>query len=367
MILLLVVMGVTLLYGASKHTKTRKKLCVQTVTVILTFFSGLRTWWYGDLIKYYTQYLACNGSDWRDAVFNDYNNLGLRLMFRLSGRLGISYDFCLFVIAAFAAITLGILIFRYSSSPYWSYLMYLSMGFYIFTYSGLKQTVAMGFCCLAMCAIMEKKPARFLLWVLLGGLFHAPALIFLPAYPFARQKINRFYFLFILLALAAVFIFRNQLVTFLSKMYYDDEQTVDAAKLIGGRFLMMVFILVLALFLRPLHTEDEQYRYAFNIMVFAAVLQTFSVYDNIFTRLADYYYQFVVLFIPFILEPAETQLARNPKLKKIRNFDSTTYALLGLGITAFAIWFYASQIDGEFLLTSFLFRWEIDPYALYGK
>ena len=366
MLLLLAVMGITLLYGAGKRTAYHKKICVGTVTTVLTLFSGLRTWWFGDLIKYYTLYLHCTGEGWKEYVFDDFSNIGIRLLFRGCGWLHISYDVCLFLIAAFVAITLGVLVFRYSSSPYWSYLMYIAMGFYIFTYSGLKQAVAMAFCCLAMCCIMDSRPGKFVLWVLIGALFHGPALIFLAAYPFAHKKIDRLYFLFILVCLGIVFLFRNQIVSFLSEMYYEDESTYEANKLIGGRFLMMVFILVVSLVLRPLRNSDTRYRYVFNVMVFAAMLQTFSVYDNNFTRLTDYYYQFVVLLIPLMLEPWEVQQEANPQLTVTRRIPPVQLYLIGVGITAFAIWFYSGQIGPGTICDSFKFCWEIDPYSLYG-
>ena len=34
----------------------------------------------------------------------------------------------------------------------------------------------------------------------------------------------------------------------------------------------------------------------------ATVIQLFSVYNNVFERLADYYFQFSIIFVPFILD-----------------------------------------------------------------
>lgn len=365
-VLLLVVLAVTGLCAKIGYTERSRKICVQIVTVILTLFSGLRSWWFGDLIKYYTLYCNCNGENWRSYVFGSLNNSGIRILFRLCGVLHISYDVCIFLVAAFVAVTLGLLVFRYSPSPYWSYLIYIGMGFYIFTYTGLKQTIAMGFCCLAMDALLRGKPGKFALWVLAGALFHAPGLIFLLAYPFSRKKIDPYYFFFILLCLGAVFLFRDQIVSFLSEAYYEDEDIYEAKGLVGGRFLMMLAILVLSLFLRPLHNDDTRYTYLFNTMVIAALLQTFSVYNNNFTRLADYYYQFSMLFIPMMLESGWSQAKADPKRRNILCYDSTTYHLLWLGITVFALWFYSRQIAPGNVVDGFRFFWEVDPYALYG-
>ena len=107
MMLLLVVMVIALLYTRAKDTDYNKKICVAAITVLLALFSGLRSWWLGDLIKYYTDYLNCNGVDWRDYVFQDYTNMGLPLFFRGAGAVGISFDVCIFIIAVFFAVGVG--------------------------------------------------------------------------------------------------------------------------------------------------------------------------------------------------------------------------------------------------------------------
>lgn len=132
---------------------------------------------------------------------------------------------------------------------------------------------------------------------------------------------------------------------------------------------MMLLILALGVFLRPLHTWDRIYVQVFNLMVLAAALQTMSVFDNNFTRLTDYYYQFVVLFIPMIMELGGSQARKMPEHREsIRYYDPNLYVVLGLGITVFGLWYYRHYVNSSTaILQNFLFRWQIDPYALYGS
>lgn len=368
--LLLVVMAITAAYAYGQKTRRNKKKCVMIITIILALFSGLRSWWFGDLIKYYTLYRSCTGPEWQTFLSAENENLGIRWLFHYGNAIGISYDNCIFLIAVFVAVTLGILVYRYSPSPYWSYVIYIGMGFYMFTYSGLKQAIAMGFLILATMAMFEKRFWIFLFWVLVASRFHAPALIFLVAYPFCRQKLNGWYFLVLGCLFAAMFLFRNQLVSFMSLMYYDDENAyaaVDSYE-VGGRFVMMMLIMAAGLILRPLHSWDKLYTQVFNLMVLAAALQTMSVFDNNFTRLTDYYYQFIVLFMPMMLQSGQSQARLYPEYSRhIRYWSASTYLLAGIGITAFALWYYHGYIQsGWRMLQDFVFRWEIDPYSLYG-
>ncbi len=365
--LLFVVMGICFLYAMHAPTRRAKRQCVVLITVTLALFSGLRTWWFGDLIKYYTLYVRCNGSDWWAALTEDWSNMGIRWFFHYAGAIGISYDNCILIIATLVAVTLGLLIYRYSPSPFWSYVMYIAMGFYMFTYSGLKQAIAMSFLILAAMAMFENKLWKFLLYTMVGGFFHAPALIFLVAYPFCRQRLNRRYFLVLIGLFAALFLFRTQIVNFMNDIYYEDKDTVTATKEVGGRFIMMLLIMAMGIVLRPLKKWDRVYFQTFNMMVLAAALQTMSVYGNVFSRLSDYYYQFIALYVPFILQPGRSQAREMPQYRnQIFYWEPKNYLLLGIGIIMFSLWYYNNYIDsGWAMLQSFQFRWEIDPYALY--
>ena len=364
--LLIAVMAICLFYSLMGNTGRSRRQCVIVMTVILALFSGLRTWWMGDLIKYYTQYRACNGADWYNVITSGTDNFGLRYFFHYAGAIGISYDNCLLIIACFVAVTLGVMVYRYSPSPFWSYTIYISMGFYMFTYSGLKQAVAMGFLILAGMAMFERKFRKYLLLVVLGGLFHAPALIFLAAYPFCRQKLNKRYVLVLVGLVLVMFLYRTRIVNFMNALYYEEADAFADTNEVGGKFIMMVLIMILGVTLRPLHKWDRVYLQVFNMMVLAAALQSMSVFGNVFSRLADYYYQFVVLFIPMILQTGRSQARAMPMYRsEIRYWNPNHYLLLGICIAAFAVWFYGNQL-GSPILRDFMFRWQIDPYSLYG-
>lgn len=368
-VLLLAVMGLCLMFYATAETKANKRICVTIITIILTLFSGLRSWWFSDLIKYYTLYLKCTGAGGWSTVTEDFSNIGIRIFFFLSGNAGIPYDICIFLIAAFAAVTLGRFIYKYSPAPYWSYLVYIAMGFYLFTYSGLKQTIAMGFLLIAAEGIFENRMKKFLFWTLVAGVFHAPAFIFLPAYVVAKQRFTHGYFFLLALAVAVIFLFRDQLVGIVSQAYYEDETKYSTDGQIGGRTLMMIFILGVAAIMRPPREGDRIYCQTYNLMILAAMIQYFGMYNNVFSRLADYYYQFVVLFMPLMLERGTHQKRTNPKATYlIRSWNGEVYMLAELGVSLFAVWYYYSYLTGSAgMLNSFLFCWEIDPYSLYGS
>lgn len=365
--LLAAVAAVTVVYSLSGRTKVNKKRCVMWATVILTLFSGLRSWQIGDVYHYCYVFLQCNTPGWKLDIHSS-DTIGFQLLCRAVGRLNLGFEVCLFLIAAFAAITLGVMVFKYSPSPYLSYLLYICMGNYIFTFYALKQTIAMGFIVLAMMAVIEAKPVRFLVFVGLATLFHTPACIFLIAYVVARKRFDFSYFVILAVIAACVMIFRDQIVRFATELYYEGELQFSADEGVGGKFIMMLAILVISVFVRPLNNREIKYRYMFNIMICAVIIQSFSIYDNIFTRLADYYFQFFVIFVPIVfnehreVQPAEDGAVRNSGYRLPHNMHMLALA----GITAFSVVFYLNNLNNSAaLLDSFHFFWEVDvPYSL---
>ena len=367
-----VILLVCLFYSMGEQTQKRQ--CIVAVTIIMTLFSGLRSWWYGDLIKYYTRFITESDLTFREIFHNNgLRNFGLTIInkwaYSIFGIYG--YEILLFCIALFAAYTLGKVIDAYSPSAYWSYLMYLSMGFYTFTFSGLKQTIAMGFCCLAMIALLQDDLKKFLILVGLGALFHTPALTFLVAYPFSRKKFDEWYVVFVTAILAIMYLYRDNIAYFLEDAYHSDEAAeavlVKNVSGVGGRFIAMLLIMLLAMMLRPLTTKDKSYVKVFNVMVLAAAIQMMSVFNNTYSRLADYFYQFVVLFVPMFMAPitSRKEAAYRRVSSIIQNND--TRLILVVGITLFSIWFYSTQISDVEYYGAILFFWEKNAYLLYGQ
>lgn len=358
--LLFLVIAVILWYTRPQYRDAKK--CIFAVTVILTCFSGLRSWQMGDVYHYCYAYVATNSPGWTLQSVTSGDTIGLQLFFKAAGLLGISFEVCLFLIAALVAGALGILVYRYSPSPFWSYVIYLAMGFYIFTLSGLKQAIAMAFIIFAMMAVFQRRPLQFLVWVSIATLFHTPAMVFLIVYPWANKKVDISYVLIVLVGLFLIFRFRNEIMKTMMDFYYEDEIAFEAQGVIGFKVVFMVIIMIAALVFRPLRKHDVIYRQVFNVMLIAAVVQSFSVYDNVFTRLADYFYQFVVLFIPMMLEPGSEQAERYPNhRKKIRYWTPRTTMFIQAGVLMFSVWYYFKQVEGSAaLLDGFSFFWEVE-------
>ena len=64
----------------------------------------------------------------------------------------------------------------------------------------------------------------------------------------------------------------------------------------------MVIIVAAAAFFRVPTPEDKTYSSLFVLMCLAIIFQTFCGYDNTFERLADYFFQFSVIFLALVFD-----------------------------------------------------------------
>ncbi len=234
------------------------------------------------------------------------NNAGFYLLCKVFYQAsGGDYQLFITTIAAFFTICFGLLIYRYSPNPMQSILYHFGLLFFTFHFSVLKQTIAMGFVILAFDRLVKQKPFRFLALILIGMQFHLPSLVFLLAYPVSKLKPGRHFLLLLGAVLLLTFLFRSQLLSLMARMYKGEGNTsvkTEGVRFLRTKSLIMITIVVAAVIFRKPKAEDRVYSLLLELMGVAIVFQTFCGYGNIYERLADYYFQFSVVFIPMVFD-----------------------------------------------------------------
>lgn len=351
----------------------RKRYYIILIAAIHTFFCGFRYMYiFGDLIKYATSYYAYadgNYSLFSDAVFDEGRNAGFQWISLLFAKLtNGDYQVFLFALALFCQIAVAVLIYRHSPKPWLSYLVWNCMSFYVtYDYCAIKQGLAMAVLMFAFSCALEKKPIGFYMLALLAGFIHTPALIVLPAYWLMNRRVDRTLIVTYLIFAALVYIFRSQIVLSLSDLYYEGNDEIDFsfyASRIGGRTALIVLIAVTGMLLKGF--RELRFQGLFNLMVMAAIIQMFSMYDNVFTRLADYYFQFSVLYIPMIFFEQDhpvpvNHYAAHPLLP----FNRRSTALIVFFLVIALLWWYHYSNLGQTITyevdnyLNFRFMWDV--------
>ena len=242
------------------------------------------------------------------------------------------YQWFVGLIALFVMIAVAQFVQRYSPSPVQSFLYYFGLLFYTMMFNTLKQSIAMALILFAFNAIVDRKLIRFLLMVWFASLFHFPAMVFLPAYWIANMRLGRTYLIFLAALFVVTYFFRDQLVEWMTDTY-ETEIMDTGRRFLANKVIVMLVIIVSALVIRPPSGEDKVYSALLMLIGVAAVIQTFSTYNNTFERLADYYFQFAIIFIPMVFEDVKTK-RRHLSERELRLVRRVGPYVFG----AFAIW-----------------------------
>lgn len=344
-----------------------KKIYIIIMTFLHIFVCGFRYMYLtGDLRNYAADYY--NMKDYglfSDFIIQDGRNTGFFVLMKFwSGLSGENFQVFLIFIAIITEIVVAVLIYKYSPIPWCSYLVWNCLGFYVFGFSAIKQALAMALVMWAFVYIVEEKAGRFVLLILLAGSIHMPALVLLPAYWLAKRKINKMTIFSYFIAGVLFYLLRNQIVNIIGNIYYEDEEFILNSSDLGGRFYMIVLILLCGIVLKGF--KEKNFSKLFNIIAVAAIFQMLSGFDNIFTRLTDYYFQFSILYIPMLFTSYTENTAINPSgAKAVLPFNDRSLKLMLLVVTVVLIWFYYRYNIGAGVAiavddyTNYRFMWDV--------
>ena len=264
------------------------------------------------------------------------------------------YQWFIGLIALFVMIAVAQFVHRYSPSPVQSVLYYFGLLYYTMMFNTLKQSIAMAFILFAFNAITERKLIRFLLMVWFSSLFHFPALVFLPAYWIANMKLGRMYLFFLAALFLVTYLLRSQLVEWMTDAY--DTEIMDTGRgFLANKVIVMIVVIAASLIIRPPSAEDRVYNSLLMIIGVAAVIQTFSSYNNTFERLADYYFQFSIVFIPMVFEDVKTKRRHlsERELRLVRRVGPYVFC-------AFAIWRFIDNTVNDATIYPYQFYFQAE-------
>ena len=308
--------------------------------------------------SYYLIYHTLGRSEWNQLYGSNKDNYNIgfsylnKLIYEVSGG---NYQFFIILIAFFVMFSYMRFIKKYSVSPVQSVLYFLGLLYYTFLFDVLKQAIAMSVLLYAFDAIIEKKPIKFIILVALASTFHFPALIFLPAYWIGQMKVGQGYVFLLAAMLLITYMFRDQLLNLMLDAYINEdiEATMEGIRFLPNKVIIMLVIVLFAVLIRPPLRENSTYSVLLMFVGVAIILQTFSGYNNIFERLADYYFHTAIIFIPFIFERNEKSETHVAIIK-----NSQIIGIAVLVICAFAIWRFLSYVNNSRFFIPYRFFWQ---------
>lgn len=306
------------------------------MTVIL---QGLRSSEVGiDLKQYIYAFDISKNASWTTPILAF--EIGFRILLHLLSMLCSSERMFIFVTAVICQAPIFYFIYKKSTSPFESILIYYTFGMFTFSFSGIRQTLAMGLFLIAVIFANEQKWRKFLLLVVLASTIHNSALIGLIAYPLSKIRIKRNGELLLLGLFEAEMLFGQQIAGVAAKLYGRTFQSSQT-----GAYSLFIFYVIVWI-LCVLFLEKEQPWMLFgNFCMMAALCQGLGAFHPSIARTGYYFSIFMCILIPHIIDRATNSY----RLK----------VLLHIGLCVFCIAFFQKNTGNGYL--------EVCPYIPFWR
>lgn len=343
--MLLVYTGLAILiymqFGAGENPRKNRNVCI-AIGAFLFLISAMKVIdGRSDLANYAAKYrlmqLYWTAQEiielWQQGGVKD---VGFFLFGEFLSELGFTDYGWMAVIALLFGVGVAWFIYGNSAKPVLSLMLLMTLDIFYFSLSGLRQTMALSIVMLwSYRYMLDRKPWKFLLSVVIASFFHFSAVLFLPAYFIVTWKIGWKQAALVFSLLVIYFLFPGAVRWFLVEFAWSESVSAYATRTGGltwSGVIIYLCILVFCLFFRNETTLTPYLKWrrvdAFiNCMVVGLCLQILSTMIAEAFRMAYYYNVCCIAVVPNLV--VENKRESN---------HSTMYILLALCLVAYMLW-----------------------------
>lgn len=172
---------------------------------------------------------------YRQGSNNSYKNdeLGFYIFRTLCFKIGLSSQQFLALISGFIVFSFGRLFYKYSKNIFVSFWLFMTIGLFTMSMSGLRQIIAISILLFAVDDILNRNILTFIMKVILATTFHQSAFIFSIAYFFPIITINKHSMILLTLGSIPFLVFGSTIINLLislGKISYLDTYALGAYK-----------------------------------------------------------------------------------------------------------------------------------------
>lgn len=198
---------------------------------------------------------------------------------------------------------------KYSKSSFLSIFLFITLGFYEFQFSGIRQSIALAIGLWTFHYSIEQDFKKFLITLLIATSIHLSAIILLPIYFLYKFRYTLYNAIFYILSVLILIVFRYRIGDYATKIYYKFKRGIDytssygISEGIGGLAIFMLLILIFIFIFdkSKINKSSNNIPILFNILSIGFIVQIFSSFSYLFTRLNFYYMIFIIILIPNII------------------------------------------------------------------
>lgn len=298
------------IYNETKNEKTKKWLFVAGCTAIVLIV-GLRSDRTGnDTIGYVRSFLSIDTVNWKNVTREYSKDTGYFFFVKLIRCFTDSKVIFLLITALASLIGIFDLIKRNSKSPVLALFFYVTIGNFLFVFTGVRQSIAMSICMLAVRFIQSKKLIPFLLLVLLAAQFHHSAYIFIVMYFLGQRKVTAMAMIINFAVTVAAYLSYEKLLDVANEVLeynYDVEQTDNGFIF----FFILICIISLALLTKTKWVKGLKETVVLNSGIICIIVWVFRLIGRTAERPSMYWLNVIPVVLPESIEALEHTQTRN--------------------------------------------------------
>lgn len=302
------------LYFTQKRFPDARKYYCAIVALQWILISGLRDWSVGaDTERYYTLFEGVKQTSWGTLLRSSFEGLfrlqndtdiGYYLLTKLFQIISGSYQLFLLAIAAFFMPLMAVWIYKYSSSPCTSFILYSTLFYSFYAVTGHRQTIATALIVFWGYDLIRKREFwKFAIVSLSAFLIHKSSLVFVPMYFLFSVPVTLGY----MILLAAIII----VVAYLGKVLYApialwigfSERMINYDE--GGAGLYATLLVLLCIVVWVLYPRIRHHRedagMLFHTNSLALMTGLLVIQNQSFMRIQQYFSLFLMITIPEVI------------------------------------------------------------------
>lgn len=293
--------GLLVLSGAYFLSKDKKSFIIVTF-IVLTLLAALRSYTVGPDGTVYANYFEMlRGMDFSEIPVYFTKEPFFYIATKSIQKLGFGLQGWYAIIGGVYALAVCIIVYRYSEHLLISIISLFSLGYFVFSFTGLRQTLALSIILFSAVALKKKHYVMFAILLFLAMAFHNSAIIFLIMVFIRDKKISARQYLFLLASgFVMVRVFSSQIYTLLNQILEDSERFGGYSNYTYGLswagFVIQGAILVFCVYFMDSETLKRN-RFFLNMSFVGAFFQMCTVLVAEMFRISMYFSVFNVILI----------------------------------------------------------------------
>ncbi|SED67852.1 EpsG family protein [Tenacibaculum sp. MAR_2010_89] len=327
-ILIIIIFSTVLFQNKTGNINKRRKSYIIFISIILILQSGLRSWAVGsDTYQYYFRFEYIKSDSWNH-LLTSLIDFGIKDPFYSIFQKGFqffseSYQLYLLFVAFIFMTAFGRFIYKNTltiNHAMVSFIIYMGYFYGFYSITGIRQTLATAFLLWSYEYLKGKRYFMFILFVLIGALFHISAIVFIALLFVLEYKNYRRIFIFALISFPIVFYFKNILAIVLvsSSGLEDRFGTYTEQYKTGGSFILTLFQIILAIWgviqIKRMSSLDNNVHRKYNVYAIALLLLPLQWVNPSAGRVAQYFSIIMVVWIPFLLDATSMKSVKTQKI-----------------------------------------------------